>query len=234
MRAKLIESVRASGQYQPVLECAALLGEMFRVDDLRPAWAWIAWRCFKSFVISIRNCSSCATSLGPGMLCIFFDLSTGDRPRRVGRRRHEDAVETTGVKNRPRVSRSIAGVLERRKPQTLQLASTIAEHYSPLERRTLPAASTSACAAARARGRHAFDDARRFLAMANNQRDCGRSTNFAEERLLIESEEAQVAGRDESRNPPHRRIDLLNSCSLPGLRKAERGRGVFCFERQPT
>ena len=34
MRAKLGEALRASGQYLPVLECAALLGATFRVNDV--------------------------------------------------------------------------------------------------------------------------------------------------------------------------------------------------------
>src|SRR4029079_14763054 len=34
MRARLAETMKASGKFRPVVECAALMGEKFRVDDL--------------------------------------------------------------------------------------------------------------------------------------------------------------------------------------------------------
>lgn len=200
MRVKLVESLRASGQYQPVLECAALLGERFRVSDLAECLGLDRLHLLQilrhfdrelQLVRDIPSDEDCYRFSSTFMLEIVRE--------ELGIASVESTVKTPVSKIAREFHARIAAVLECRQPRTPDLAYAIARHY--YEAGTAHATkSVEYCLAAAqtARKQHALNDARRFLKMAERTaRVAKKAFDFAHEHELIDAEELKVTCRPE-------------------------------------
>lgn len=205
MRAKLVESLRASGQYQPVMECAALLGEKFRVDDLAECLGMDRLKLLQilrhleqdfQLVRDIPSDPEHYTFSSTFMHEIVRDeLGSGGGgsgapapPSKIARELHA----------------RIAAVLERRTPRTANLAFAIAQHYFDAGQPHAPQAIEHCLAASGlARRKRAFVEARRYLAMAKQAANLAKQPlDLTEERRRLQAEEAGQteatgAGREE-------------------------------------
>jgi hypothetical protein len=198
LRAKLTESLRASGQYLPVLECAAILGEKFRVDDLAECLGMDRLKLLQilryleqewQLVRDIPSDEECYAFSSTYLLEIIRD------DLKVGR---QDPQHPTGPSKIAREwNARIASVLERRTPRTPQLAYAIAQHFAAAGKAYADQSLTHCLAAARlARNQHAFQAARRFLAWAEQAaRWAHRPVDFTEERQRINADEATLTGQ---------------------------------------
>lgn len=197
MRAKLMESLRSSGDYLPVLECAALLGEKFRVDDLAECLEMDRLKLLQVLRHLDRELQL-VRDLPADQECYAFSSTF-----MLEIVREELGVRSVRAKGRNQPSKiarelhgRIAGVLEGHVPRTPQLTCAIAQHYFDAGSAYAAQAVDHCLAAARiARRKHDSDEARRYLAMAQQSaRLAHRTVDFAEERAQIESEAAKKSG----------------------------------------
>lgn len=197
MRAKLVESLRSSGQYLPVLECAALLGEKFRVDDLAECLEMDRLKLLQvlrhldqelQLVRDLPADQECYAFSSTFMLEIVREeLGVGGgqpktrmQPSKIARELHA----------------RIAGVLERRVPRNSQLTCAIAQHYFEAGSAYAAQCVDHCLSAAHAlRRKHNLDAARHYLAMAQQSaRRAHRPIDIAREWAEIDSESSTPAG----------------------------------------
>ena len=196
IRVKLAESLRASGQYQPVMECAALLGEKFRVDDLAECLGFDRLHLLEilrhldhelQLVRDVPSDENCYAFSSTFMLEIVRE--------ELGIAQVESTAKTPTSKIARELHARIAAVLERRQPRTPELSYAIAHHR--FQAGTACAAqSAKACLAAAqvARKQHSLKEARRYLLMAEHSAQVARASfDFAPEHLLIDAEEAKLS-----------------------------------------
>ncbi|MCC7419974.1 MAG: AAA family ATPase [Planctomycetaceae bacterium] len=196
MRTSLAEALRASAEYRPVLECAALLGEEFRVEDVADCLKMDRLELLQilrhldqelHLVRDLPHDQECYAFSSAFVLDIVReDLGIG------------------GSSNRPpsKIARElharIGQVLECRTPRTAELVFRIARHFSRAGASWSERAVEHCRAAARiARLKRDFKEARRFLSMAeNSSRRARRPLNLRHERLLVDAAEAHASGRN--------------------------------------
>jgi hypothetical protein len=195
MRARIAASVQASAEHRTILECAALLGETFRVDELAECLRMDRLELLKilrrleqelQLVRDLPHDQECYAFSSAFVLEIVRDeLGVG-----AGR----------GERNPSKIARElharIAVVLEGRKPRTPELIQRIARHYHRAGTAHAAKSLEFCLAAARIeRGQKSFRDARRFLSMAEQSaRRSGTEIDLIRERVLIEAEEALSSG----------------------------------------
>jgi hypothetical protein len=195
MRAQLAQALRASGQYQPVLECAALLGEKFRVDELAECLSLDRLKLLQilrhldqelQLVRDLPHDPDCYAFSSTFMLEIVRE--------ELGVGRVRSQLKTVPSKIAREWHARIASVLEQREPRTSQLAYRIAQHYFAAGTAYAAQSMTHCLAAARiARKQRAFPDARRYLVMAEQSARWAQKTgDFAAERRRIDADEAQL------------------------------------------
>ncbi len=189
MRAKLAESLRASGQFQPVLECAAVMGEIFRVDDLADCLGFDHLHLLQilrhldlelQLVRDIPSDQDCYAFSSRFMLeMIREELGIAARPQ----------ANVQASKIALELHARLARVLERRSPRTPELTFTIAQHYFAAGKVYALQSVEFCMAAARiARHRRVFAEARRFLDMAQSSaRLAGTALDVAAERAAIDA-----------------------------------------------
>ena len=195
MRVKLAESLRASGQYQPVLECAALLGEKFRVDDLAKCLDIDRLHLLQilrhldlelQLVRDIPSDEECYAFSSTFMLEIVRE--------ELGIAWVESTAKTPASKIAREFHARIAAVLERREPRTPDLSYAIAQHYYQAgAAHAAQSAEYCLTAAQVARRQHAIKEARRYLAMSERSAHMAqKSFDFAHELTLIDAEQAKL------------------------------------------
>ena len=195
IRLKLAESLRASGQYQPVVECAALLGEKFRVDDLAECLGLDRLNLLQilrhldqelQLVRDIPSNEDCYAFSSTFMLEIVRE--------ELGIARVASTAKTHVSKIARELHARIAVVLERRKPRTPELTYAIARHYSQAGTACAAKSAEYCLAAAQvARRQHASNEARRYLTMAEQSARVARlSFDFVHEHGRIDAEEAKL------------------------------------------
>jgi hypothetical protein len=200
MRSKLTEALRTSGDYQPILECAALMGEKFNVNDLAECLGLDRLKllqilrhleCELQLVRDVPSDHECYAFSSTFMLAIVreelgvsADSKTGI-PSKIARELHA----------------RIARVLEKRAPRTAQLAYTIARHYFDAGATYADKSVEHCLAAARlAEKRRDFGEARKFLAMAEQSARLAKSRiDVARERKELEAAEAGANGKKPKR-----------------------------------
>ena len=193
MRAKLAGLLRSAGGYQPVVECAALLGEKFRVDELAECLDLDRLKLLqilRQLEHDLQLVRDLPTEQEYYAFSSTFMLEIVQEELGVGTARSNGKAPSKIARE---LHARIAGVLERRSPRTPELAYRIAYHYHRAGA-AYAAQSAEHClaAAAVARRKQAFRDARRYLSMAEQAaRLVHRRIDFARERELIDAEEAQ-------------------------------------------
>jgi len=194
IRVKLAESLRASGQYQPVVECAALLGEKFRVDDLAECLGLDRLNLLQilrhldhelQLVRDIPSSEDCYAFSSTFMLEIVRE--------ELGIARVESTAKTHVSKIARELHARIAAVLERRQPHTPELTYAIAQHYYHAGTACASKSAEYCLAAAQvARRQHASNEARRYLSMAEQSaRAAQLSFDFAREHERIDADDAK-------------------------------------------
>lgn len=210
MRAKLGEALRASGQYLPVLECAALLGEKFRVSDVSDCLKMDRLQLLQilrhlehelQLVRDITQDQDCYAFSSQFMLEIVRE-ELGVTGKHGGRSWSPSKIARE-------LHARIGAVLESRSPRTTQLVYDLAHHYH-----AAGAACASKCvdyclvAADIARSQGAFRSARVYLGMA-------------EEGALMTRRTAEVAARrkqiaeDEAASQDSRTVAVATGTEVP-------------------
>jgi hypothetical protein len=200
MREKLEASLRASGQYLPVLECAALLGKKFRVSDVADCLGMDRLNLLQilrhldqelQLVRDVPNDQDCYAFSSEFMLEIV---------------RNELGVSGSGSRRAGKLSKiarelhaRIATVLSLRTPRTPQLVYNLAEHYAAAGLIYANECVDHCLAAAdMARSQFAFRSARTYLTMAE---ECARVTR----RVFELSDKRKQIDCDETKFEQHRR-----------------------------
>ncbi len=194
MRSKLTEALRTSGDYQPILECAALMGEKFNVNDLAECLGLDRLKLLQilrllerdlQLVRDVPSDHECYAFSSTFMLAIVRDELGASADSKTG----------TPSKIARELHARIARVLEKRTPRTVQLAYAIARHYFDAGA-TYSAKSVEHClAAARlAEKKRNFDDARKFLVMAE------QSSRLAKSRIDVSRERKELAAAEAGAN----------------------------------
>lgn len=198
IRAKLGAALRDSGQYRPVLECAALLGKKFRVDDVADCLGMDRLLLLQilrhldqelQLVKDVVNDEECYAFSSEFMLEIVREeLGVGSGPSIATRPASKIARE---------LHARIAAVLERRQPRTPQLVCDIARHFHAAGKAyAVKCADYAIAAAETARRQLAFQAARAYLTLAEEgARFTHRSAEIGELLASIETEEANVNHR---------------------------------------
>ncbi len=167
MREKLAESLTASGAHRAVLECAALLGERFRVDDLAEIMGLDRlellqvlrelereWQLVRDIPSDQERYAFSSTFLLETLrqeLGVVTIGSKAAQPSKIARELHA----------------RIAAVFEHRMPRTAELTFAIARHYFSAGKAYAERSQENCLAAAQAARRTgAEDEARKFSAMA--------------------------------------------------------------------
>ena len=174
MRAKLGASLRASGQYLPVLECAALLGQKFRVDDVAECLGMDRLLLLQILrhleqelqlvrdVISDHECYAFSSEFMLEMVREELGVgTTHSPPSKIAKELHA----------------RIAAVLERRTPRTAQLIYDLAHHYFAAGTSYASKSVEYCLAAAEISRRHAeLQTAQTYLKMAEKRASDDRRT----------------------------------------------------------
>ncbi len=201
MREKLSKALQASGEYLPVVECAALLGEKFRIDDLVECLGMDRMKLLQA-LRHLEDELQLVRDIPADDECYAFSstfmLEIVREEMGVGK------VNTTERAQPSKIAREwnarIAQMLERRTPRTPDTAYRIAQHYFAAGR-TYASVSVDRCleAAHVASKKQAFALARQFVEMAGQaSRLAGRPVDVACERQRIDPHEAQVSQRARS------------------------------------
>ena len=194
MRSKLTEALRTSGDYQPILECAALMGEKFNVNDLAECLGLDRLKLLQilrhlerelQLVRDVPSDHECYAFSSTFMLAIVreelgvsADSKTGT-PSKIARELHA----------------RIAHVLEKRTPRTAQLAYAIARHYFDAGATYADKSVEHCLAAARlSEKKRDFAEARTFLAMAE------QSARLAKSRIDVSRERKELATAEAGAN----------------------------------
>jgi len=197
LRQLLAAKLRESSQHEFVLECAALLGEEFRVGDVAETLGIDRLELLQ-VLRQLEDKQRILHDMPEG-----DDLYTFSSPFILEVIRQEfgiDAADGTSEQI-PKIVRELharlAAALERRDDRSAAVTYAIARHYSCAGARH--ARKTSACclrAARLARREFAYQDARRFLDMALKcPGSAEEKTALSRESLLIDGDEAHVTGR---------------------------------------
>jgi hypothetical protein len=167
MREKLAESLTASGAHRAILECAALLGERFRIDDLAECLELDRlelltvlrelereWQLVRDIPSDQERYAFSSTFLLEIMRQELGVVGVGAKPARPSKIARE-------------LHARIAAVFERRTPRTAELTFGIARHYFAAGKAYAEQSRENCLAAAQAASRTgAADEARKFAAMA--------------------------------------------------------------------
>jgi hypothetical protein len=210
MREKLAQALQASGEFQPVVECAALLGERFRVADVAECLGIDRLKllevlrhldCELQLVRDIPNDEECYAFSSAFMLEIVRERLRvpGEKPNSRG----------GPSKIAQELHARIAAMFERRTPRTAELAYRIAQHCFAAGPACASRSVEHCVEAARAARRNqAYSLARKFLEMAEQSARLSRTTvDFDSERRAVEADEARSAERDPTRSAPGRKTN---------------------------
>lgn len=194
MRTKLEESLRGAGPHQPVLECAALLGEQFRVDDLAECLGLdrlTLLQVLRHLDRDLQLVRDVPADPECYMFSSTFLYETVREELGDGGTRSRKAQPT---KLASEYHARIARTLEGRTPRTRALSYRIGQHYFQAGAAHAASAADFCLAAARAaRKEHAFKNARRYIAMAEQAaRQAGKTLDLDDERRRIDNAEQQT------------------------------------------
>ena len=218
MREKLTKALHASGEYLPVVECAALLGEKFRIDDLVECLGMDRLKLLQV----LRHLE--------GELQLVRDLPADEECYAFSSTflleivRRELGVGTASAKDPARPSKiarewhaRIARMYERKTPRTTDFAYAMARHYFEAGKAyATQGAERCLEAAHRACQKRDFALARRFVEMAEQTaRSVGRVVDAVHERQAIDAREAQNH-RGPPANPPPLKPPPLKSAPSNG------------------
>lgn len=188
MRAKLVESLRASGDNQSVLECAALLGERFRVSDLAECLEMDRLKLLEILRRLDRDLQL-VRDLPFDQDCYAFSSAFLHEIVReeLGVGGNRDGGQAQPSKLAREWHARIARVFERRSPRTPPLTFAIAQHY--------------------------FEAGTAYASQALDH--CLAATRLAQHKQMLREADRYRAMAEQSARLAHRTIDVAAESSIP-------------------
>ncbi len=196
LRQRLVAKLRESSEHQVILECAALLGHVFQVGDLAGALALDRLELLQILHRLEHDRRIFRDVPGSDDLYAFSSAFMLEVIRQEFGIAAIDGPVQQPSKIAKELHARIAKTLEQQDLESAPVIYALARHYhSAGAKYAGKSLETSLRAARAARGEFAFDDARRFLAMAAESSSVAQDNHRLQcEALLIDCDEAHVTG----------------------------------------